>query len=349
MTALVLSLMMQNPWADFQSKLEEIRVAEGVPAIGAASISLDEEPRIWVTGVRKAGGSDKVTPDDIWHLGSCTKAMTASALSMLVKEGSIHWNDKLSTLFPNETVSPNLQDVTLRHLVSMKAGIDPNPPDQWSYGATGKPLKEQRDAVVHDALTGKMKEAKVGAYTYSNWSFVTAAHIAERTDRKLIEDVLTERLFKPLGMKSAGFGPCGPNQPWPHDDNGPVSANGTQDNPAIMSAAGRSHMSLADWAKFIKQVLKGLSGEPSFIPKTYFEELNTHPLGGDYTMGWLIQDRPWANGKAYSHTGSNVLNYCDVWIAPGRRHAWLVTTNTGAKNAYKTCDKTMSEMIARTR
>ncbi len=349
MTALVLSLMMQNPWADFQSKLEEIRVAEGAPAVGAALVPLDGDPYIWVTGVRKQGESDKVTKDDLWHLGSCTKAMTAAVISTMVKEGSLRWDEPVLELFPEIADAKIDKAVTLRHLLCMRGGIDPNAPNWWAYDASKKSLFDQREDAVRDALTLPMKQAKIGEYTYSNWSLVTAGHAAERIAKEPIEKLLTDRLFKPLGMNSAGFGPLGPDQPWPHNDKGALPGTGFNDNAAVMTAAGRAHMSLHDWGLFVREVLRGLSGRTTVIPKTYFDEIVTHSLGDNYAMGWGLQERPWAKGHAYSHSGSNTVNYCTVWIAPGRGYAWLVTTNTGYAKANEFCDKVVGAMIERTR
>src|SRR3954471_15802775 len=56
-------------------------------------------------GVRKRGTAEHITIDDQFHLGSCTKAMTATLVAMLVEEGKLDWTTTLGELF-GDTVKP---------------------------------------------------------------------------------------------------------------------------------------------------------------------------------------------------------------------------------------------------
>src|SRR5512143_1421626 len=56
-------------------------------------------------GVRKRGTAEQITLDDRFHLGSCTKPMTATLVAMLVDEGKLNWAATLGELFA-ETVKP---------------------------------------------------------------------------------------------------------------------------------------------------------------------------------------------------------------------------------------------------
>src|ERR1051326_2731240 len=56
-------------------------------------------------GVRKRGTAERITLDDRFHLGSCTKAMTATLVAMLVEEGKLNWTTTLGQLFA-DTVKP---------------------------------------------------------------------------------------------------------------------------------------------------------------------------------------------------------------------------------------------------
>jgi hypothetical protein len=47
-----------------------------------------------VAGVRKRGTAERITLDDRFHLGSCTKAMTATLVAMLVEEGKVNWTTR---------------------------------------------------------------------------------------------------------------------------------------------------------------------------------------------------------------------------------------------------------------
>ena len=66
-------------------KLDEIRKEHGLPAIAAAAIRRGKLIVNAASGLRKMGSDEPVTTDDQWHLGSCTKSMTATLAGMLAR------------------------------------------------------------------------------------------------------------------------------------------------------------------------------------------------------------------------------------------------------------------------
>ena len=53
-----------------------------------------------VAGVRKRGTAERITLNDRFHLGSCTKAMTVTLVAMLVEEGKLNWTTTLAKFLP---------------------------------------------------------------------------------------------------------------------------------------------------------------------------------------------------------------------------------------------------------
>ncbi|MFI5178236.1 MAG: serine hydrolase, partial [Vicinamibacterales bacterium] len=115
--------------------------------------------------------------------------------------------------------------------------------------------------------------------------------------------------------------------------------------PEVMGPAGTVHCSLADWAKFIADQLSGLQGHGALLSPAVYTQLHTAPFGGDYAFGWLVVQRPWAGGAAYTHAGSNTMNYAVVWMAPSRDFAVLVTTNQGGADAQEGTDEAAAALI----
>jgi CubicO group peptidase (beta-lactamase class C family) len=64
-----------------------------------------------------------------------------------------------------------------------------------------------------------------------------------------------------------------------------------------------------------------------------------------HTGGWIVADRPWADGTAYTHSGSNTMCFCTAWIAPGKNFATLVPINYGGEDAFQTCDEATGALI----
>ncbi len=73
-----------SPVEDVSSLLEPIRMEFDLPALAGSIVSASGTLAVGATGQRTRGGNDPVSIDDRWHLGSCTKAMTATLVALLV-------------------------------------------------------------------------------------------------------------------------------------------------------------------------------------------------------------------------------------------------------------------------
>jgi CubicO group peptidase (beta-lactamase class C family) len=49
-----------------------------------------------------------VTLDDRWHLGSCTKSMTASLAAMLIEDGLLRWDTTVGEILPGNRHEPRM-------------------------------------------------------------------------------------------------------------------------------------------------------------------------------------------------------------------------------------------------
>jgi CubicO group peptidase (beta-lactamase class C family) len=93
-----------------------------------------------------------------------------------------------------------------------------------------------------DALLSTPTSVPGTAYCYSNWAYVVAGHILERTTGRLWEDLIVEKLFRPLGMTSlqrnTTFGiPRGLQDARGHSGVSPLIPCDC-DNPAVLGPAG---------------------------------------------------------------------------------------------------------------
>jgi CubicO group peptidase (beta-lactamase class C family) len=106
------------------SFLEKIRAKHNVPALATAIVKSDTIT-IEVSGVRKLGDSTPITSADKFHLGSCTKAMTATVLAVFIERGALRWAATLQEIFPEWVhIHPHFKNVTIEMLTSNRAGID---------------------------------------------------------------------------------------------------------------------------------------------------------------------------------------------------------------------------------
>ncbi len=313
---------------------------EGVKAIGAA-------------GLRRQGSPEMITVDDLVHIGSDTKAMTSTMLATLVEDGifSSGWDTTIADVFPEliGTIHQGYHTVTLSQLVRMRGGISRNAADWWAH-SSNPDIVGMRYELLKDNLAIPPAGA-VGDDLYSNLSYMVAGAMAERLTGKSWETLMQERLFTPLGITNAGFGPPGTpgsvDQPWGHAPRGRSDwAPNQYDNNPALGPAGTVHISIEDWAKFIS--LWFTNKEPAILSRSILNELST-PESGEYAAGWYVAQRNWAGGTVLNHDGSNTYWYATLWIAPQRSVAFVAVANSSDliedRGVYLALDSIISSLI----
>jgi CubicO group peptidase (beta-lactamase class C family) len=309
--------------------------------MSAAVVASSGLEKMAVAGYRKLGDSTPASLDDLWHLGSDTKIMTAVLAATFVEEGKLRWDTTVSDIFPElaSSFNPAFRTITLTQLLSHRAGL----PHDVDYAALLKldSVRDQRLGAVKAALSGQPRHVPGSEYEYSNIGYIIVGSMLERISGEDWESLMRTRVFEPLGMGSAGFGGLSTServdQPWGHQKLVWVmlARRPEIDNPPVFGPAGRVHCSIQDWGKFIEDQLRGARGEAGILkPESYHELQSAHfPQSpteqGQYGFGWGIYDRSWAGGVALHHTGSNTLYYAEVWIAPGKDFAVLACANAG--------------------
>jgi CubicO group peptidase (beta-lactamase class C family) len=345
------------PLTPLAQELEVVRAAHGLPSLAGAVVTSDGLIALDAVGVRKLGDPTPVTRDDVWHLGSDTKAMTATLIALAVKDGTLRWDTTMAEAFPAEAASfaPAYRGVTVEMLLDHRGGAPAAvPSDIWSdMWKPGDPRAQRRAAVI--AMLQRAPETPPGtAFVYANAGYMMAGAALEDAAGASWDDLMRARIFAPLAMASCGFGPpASPgrvDQPWGHTSAGvPVDpAGGVADNPPSLGPAGTVHCSMTDWGKFVTAHLRGARGltTPLGLDATEFARLHTPPAGADYAFGWVVTTRPWADGTTFTHSGSNTMFYVTGWIAPARDRAFLAATNIGGDAAAAGVDAAFGPLIA---
>ena len=333
--------------------LQGVVKADDMPGMAAAVIMNGKILGAAAAGVRKRATPDPVLRDDPFHLGSCTKAFTATLIGILVDEGKLKWDSTIGELIGREIngINPDYAPVTIDQLLHHRSGAWPNGPSEvWkaAQNANGTPV-EQRLLYVESILS-QPPRFPAGKYLYSNAGYAILGFIAETITKTPYETLMEQKVFIPLGLTSAGFGNAGSEKeltaPYPHLETG---APTFLDNPKAITPAGLIHMNVTDWAKFCLVHLGHQPTPPLLKPQT-LEHL--HTLAGDvaedkfgYACGWMRPNRDWAGGRTLHHAGSNLLNYCVVWLSPQKDFGVLAATNQGGKKAEAAVNEACTALI----
>ena len=116
---------------DLADLLEPLREAQGLPALAAAVSREGEVVAAGAVGTRVLGMDLPVTLEDRFHIGSDTKAMTATLLGSLVEKGVLSWDSRWAKCWGRiDGMNPALAEVTLSQLLSHSSGL---PSDTQEY------------------------------------------------------------------------------------------------------------------------------------------------------------------------------------------------------------------------
>jgi CubicO group peptidase (beta-lactamase class C family) len=338
--------------ADRAQALEAIRKKHDLPALAVVVV---KEGRICdraAVGVRKWGEATLVTTNDVFHIGSCTKSMTATLAAMLIEDGKLRWDSTIADVFPElkGKMDKQYEAVTVQQLLTHRGGVPGQPAAAtWkrAWEQKGTPVQQRREFI--EAVLSQPPEAAPGTkMIYSNQGYAIVGAMLEKLTGTPWETLITERLFKPLHMDSAGFGPPGTpgavDQPWGHTRNLLGTVPLQHDNPPAISPAGRVHCSLDDLAHYtIFHLQRGQTN--GLLKAETLDRLHTPPDGGDYACGWVVAKRNWANGNALMHNGSNTMWYVVMWLAPERNFSVVAATNIAGSGAEQGCDEVAAAMI----
>lgn len=335
----VLLLLTHAAYAQQMTRLaDSLRQQMKLPAVGFAIVGTEGVVEMGVSGSRRADTLASVQPDDFWHLGSNTKAVTAFVAGKMVDDGKIRWETKFFDLFAGwKTGSDSAYfNITLAQLLSHRAGIRP-----FTNGAEYVPLPrfegttpQRREAFARHVLSLPPLNRNPSVFdrknnSYSNAGYSLAALMLEKVSRKTYEE-LVEDLARALEIEARwGF----PNRYNDHQPYGHHWATGLPmppDHPygldPIVAPAGDLSLRLPDYARFIAENLRGLKGLPGYLRPETVQYI--HTALPDYALGWAVFS---IGGLTLSsHDGSAGTFFCHVLLArePGR--ALITVSNTAA-------------------
>lgn len=141
----------------------------------------------------------KVTPDSLFDLASITKPFVGAALLSMVEDGLLSLEDSLAQTLPDAAGCP-AQSVQVCQLATHVSGLP-----HW------RPL--YRLASASDALRSVVNAPLLSPpgsrYVYSDLGYILLGEIVARAAGAGLEEVLTRRVFEPLGLKSLRYLPPG--------------------------------------------------------------------------------------------------------------------------------------------
>jgi CubicO group peptidase (beta-lactamase class C family) len=156
-------------------------------------------------GVRELRSFSKIDPQTNFRLASCSKQFTAMSIMLLVHDGKLRYDDKLTDVFPDFPAYG--KGITIRNLLNHTSGL-PDYEDLMAAAEKRKgvalwtPEHQIQDAEVLELLKRETagKFAPGTQWSYSNSGYVVLGLVVAKISGKPFREFLRERIFAPLRM-----------------------------------------------------------------------------------------------------------------------------------------------------
>lgn len=330
----------------FDTYAEQARQDWNVPGMAVAIVKDGKVVFAKGYGVKTAGGSDPVTSDTVFEVGSTSKAFTATLAAMEVDNGRMNWNDPVIRYVPDFQMKDPwvTKEYTITDSLAQRSGLE-------GYWGTDLPIVGySRSDMIHALRYAEPVSSFRSAFSYQNLAFLVTAAAIEKTSQKSWEENLQTRIFAPLSMTSATTGydafKVAPNHVslhttgvLPGNRTGPVPTdpdwlfNDFTNNMGPAGGINANVKDMATWAIFNlgngsyagKQLISPESMAHLHSPKT--------PVGDAmssskmyYAQGWMYQEVAGSPSIVW-HNGETGGNHAMVLLVPDKDVGIVVLGN----------------------
>jgi len=345
-----ISFARQEQQPDFnqleKTVLEELRETN-TPGATVAIVSGERLLYARGFGISNVETSAPMTTDMLFRIGSTTKMFTATALVMLAEEGRMRLEEPVANYVKN--LNPKIGALTAHQLLTHTSGMVDEAPMYGDHDDTAmaRTIRSWKD--------DQLFTEPGNIISYSNPGYWLAGFVAESVTGKPYADLMSERVFKPLGMTRTTFRPT-MAMTYPlaqgHNANGkssPTVVRPFADNSASWPA-GSMFTNVFDLSRFViafmnegkldgKQVL-----QPSVIAKLSTPRIRIPTSSSErYGYGLMISD--YRGVHVVEHGGSRSGYGSIIKMVPEYRFAVIVLGNRTGVALNKTAEKAMELML----
>ena len=270
------------------------------------------------------------TPAMRYSIGSISKQFTATAILLLAEDGKLALDDHVSTYVAGLTRG---DDVTIRQLLSHTSGYPDYAPQDYAVPEWLQPIDANQ---ILERWARKPLDFEPGTrWQYSNTNFVIAGLICEKVAGMPLFDLLTQRVFKRLGMASVTDTDRGKlTEPDPQGyfrrALAPLRVS-PHEGPGWMYAAGELAMTAEDLGKWDISVMNQAVLSPASYRQLETEVVLANGAGTRYGLGIGVQLN--SGHRELRHSGEVLGFVAANAILPDDKLAIAVLTNQDASAA----------------
>lgn len=193
--SLTLSLIAQRPAVRTDTYVRSEMSREQIPGVAVAVLKNGRVEFLKTYGFANLEHRVKTKPSTVFQSGSLAKQFTAAAVMLLVQDRKLALDDPVSRYLTD--APPSWTAITVRRLLDHTAGLG-------NFGDEVDLRRDYTEAEFWDLIKKSPLRFEPGTdWDYSNLGYVTLGILIHRVSGEFYGDVLTRRVFMPLGMSAS--------------------------------------------------------------------------------------------------------------------------------------------------
>ena len=267
-----------------------------------------------------------------YRLASVTKQFTAMGILILIHQGKLSYNTKLTEVIPE---FPEYgKDITIKNLLSHRSGLQPYTKlyrKDWKKQLTDKDVLNlliKQDSLLFPANS---------KYKYSNSGYAVLTKIIERVSGKSFKEFMDEELFEKLGMNNSTVYLNDlkiKNRAYGYKFYDSIYIRKDQNNWSAIQGDGGVYSSVSDYAKWDKSLYNATLINKELMSDAFSNwDENGKTDGKGYGFGWQIDV---INGKKYLLHGGSSTGFLNTTLRiPSEKITVAIFTNTSSLGGLK--------------
>lgn len=312
-------------------------------------------------GVRSLTTKQEMTDETLVGIASNSKGFTGTALAILVDEGKLSFDDKVSKFIPEfQMFDPYAsQEVTIKDLLTHRAGLGLGQGDLMFFPEGGTLTI---DEIIHNVRYLKPENSFRNTFDYNNIMFIVAGEVITRITGLSWAEFIEQKIMKPVGM-TASYGSY--NRAKAANVSNLIDAHAPINGKAVAiphdwnetgNAAGGIISNIKDlttWADFLMNSFTTKDGKKLVTDKQIQQLWNLQtPLTvalknpydsnfSGYGLGWFLTDVK--GHKQVYHTGGLIGTVTQFTLIPDMKLGIIVLTNQQNGAAFNTITNTIKD------
>ncbi len=273
--------------AQFEALAQQLTLGERVPGLAMAIVHNGRVLSAKGYGVTDVAAPQAIDSHTVFRLASLSKAFAGTLAGLLVNDGSLRWDSRVSDYVPSFRLSDPLatQRVTVADLLSHRVGLR-------AHNAFDRDIEGNAD---YYTVTQKLADAPMNClpgqcYAYQNVAFSVLGDVVFAATGGFYEQAVDKRIFKPLGMNDASLGLAGIEnsarwaRPHVRSRNGWVALSPKPTYYRLAPAAG-VNASISDMAQWL---VAQTGHRPDVLPAPLLATLHAPLVStpGELRSGW---------------------------------------------------------------